>query len=387
VKHREPEAKILVVATHGGPKERQPDIDRQEIRDLFGKETVLEFFHVESKPDDRTGERRGVAELSDAIARVAAGLPEMGRSVPKHWQAVRERFSKSKEAYLPLDRVFAICKKHKIKEDDGRLLLRICRRVGDLIHYEHDPALRDIVVLKPDWLATAVSFVLDDKETREGHGLVSFERLGQLWGDPRRPEENRYPAKLHPIFLRLMERFDLSYRVAEAGRIEADGTSLIAQLVPDVRPVNLLENAWPAEASGGDGQQTQICQIVDDKGQSANAEGIFYQLIVRLHKYSLGRANFHDSVHWQRGLVLDGDYNGRALLEHAGNDIRITVRAAYPEMFLCVLTQEVKWLVESFWEGLRCNVMVPCTGPVRQGCAGDSLVQRRETDRQQEAGA
>jgi acetyl esterase/lipase len=32
VKHREPEAKILVVATHGGPKERQPDIDPPPAR-------------------------------------------------------------------------------------------------------------------------------------------------------------------------------------------------------------------------------------------------------------------------------------------------------------------------------------------------------------------
>gem|GEM_PF-6701296 len=27
VKHREPEARILVVSTHGGPQVRQPDID------------------------------------------------------------------------------------------------------------------------------------------------------------------------------------------------------------------------------------------------------------------------------------------------------------------------------------------------------------------------
>jgi GTPase SAR1 family protein len=44
IKHREPDAKILVVATHGGPQQRQPDIDRQEIWDLFGKETVVELF-------------------------------------------------------------------------------------------------------------------------------------------------------------------------------------------------------------------------------------------------------------------------------------------------------------------------------------------------------
>ena len=70
--------------------------------------------------------------------------------------------------------------------------------------------------------------------------------------------------------------------------------------------------------------------------------------------------------------MVDDDYNGRALMEHAGNDVRITVRAPYPEGFLSVLTHEVKWLVESFWAGLRCDVMVPCLVPLPDGetCAG-----------------
>ena len=119
-----------------------------------------------------------------------------------------------------------------------------------------------------------------------------------------------------------------------------------------MRPGN-LDAAWLAAPAAGDSQQTQICRIVDTQnGQSAAAEGLFYQLIVRLHKYSLGRLNYNDSVHWQRGLVLDHAYNGRALLEHKGNDVHITVRAPYPERFLTMLTEEAKYLVESFWEGL-----------------------------------
>ena len=231
-----------------------------------------------------------------------------------------------------------------MEEDDARLLLRICRRVGDLIHYEHDLALRDIVVLKPDWLATAMSFVLDDEHTRKvGHGLVSFARLGQLWNTADKPAENRYPAKLHLIFLRLMERFDLCYRVAEAGRTDEDATSLIAQLVPDVRPDPVA--GWAASPASGDEEQVQICRIVDAaKNESATAEGLFYQLIVRLHRYSLGRADYAASVHWQRGLVLEDDTGARAFLEHVGNDVRITVRSPYPERFLSALTYEVKWL-------------------------------------------
>jgi hypothetical protein len=379
VKHREPDAKILVVATHGGPKERQPDIDRQEIWDLFGKDTVIDFFHVDSEPpnldektNERTGECRGIKELKDAITHVAASLPEMGRTFPKHWKEAREALRNSAEAYLPLDRVFAIFKEHNVEEEDARLLLRICHRVGDLIHYEHDPVLRDIVVLKPDWLATAISFVLDDKETRDvGHGLINLDRLQLLWNDPERAKENRYSAELHPLFLRLMERFDLSYRIAEHGA--ANGKSLIAQLVPDVRPENVLLRVWPANASPGDAEQMQICRVVETaNNQSANAEGLFFQLIVRLHKYSLGRGDFGNSVQWQRGLVLE-DYTGaRAFLEHVGNDVRITVRSPYPPSFLGALTYETKWLVEDFWKGMRCEVTVPCLVPRPNGdpCKG-----------------
>jgi len=376
VKHRAPEAKILIVATHGGPGQRQPDIDRQEIWDVFGKDAVIDFFHVESKPDEKTKQCRGIDELTKAIARVAAGLPGMGRPVPTRWQKVRKALKDTNRAYLPLSEVSAICAKNKMKEEQAGLFLKISHILGHLIHYENDPALRDIVILKPDWLATAVSLVLDDKDTRDKHGLVEFSRLSHLWNDHDKKPEYRYPEELHPIFLRLMERFDLSYRVnRDHQRRGAGDASLIAQLVPDIRPEAPLNQVWPAHPETGDGQQVQICRIVDTKAQSAAAEGLFYQLIVRLHKYSLGRESFEKSVHWQRGLVLDDDYNGRALLEHTGNDIRITVRAPYPERFLAVLTNEVKWLVENFWEGLICQVMVPCIDPCGKKVPGTGLFE------------
>ncbi|MFW9258094.1 COR domain-containing protein, partial [Nostoc sp. CALU 546] len=357
IKNREPDAKVLVVATHGGPGQRQPDIDRQEILDQFGKDTVIDFFHVDSKPNQDTTDCAGLAELKDTIARVAASLPEMGRSVPAKWQRVRETLQTSDKAYLPYDNVIAICAEQGIDEEQAELFLRISHILGHFIHYHYDPTLRDIVILKPDWLAKAISFVLDDEMTRKRNGLVEFQHLSQLWSHPPFAGEEGYPSKLHPIFLRLMERFDLSYKVV-FDPSETSNTSLIAQLVPDTRPEPLPN--WGEQPEAGDRQQVQICRIVDSRGQFAVAEGLFYQLIVRLHKYSLGRANYEDSIHWQRGLMLDNDYNGRALLEYVGTDVKITVRAAYPERFLSYLTEEIKWLVENFWEGLRCNVMVPC---------------------------
>lgn len=256
----------------------------------------------------------------------------------------------------------------------------ISHRLGHLIHYGHDTTLRDIVILRPDWLATAISFVLDDRETRARNGLVDGDRLAYLWNDPARPAENRYEAHCFPIFRALMERYDLAYRIAEpAGPGPAAETILVAQLVPDVRPIQKLAAAWPASPASHDVQQTQICKVLDAKHQTATAEGLFYWLIVRLHKYSLGRADYAHSIHWQRGLVLEDTYGARALLEHLDNDIRITVRSPYPERFLSALTYEVQWLVESFWKNLRCSVTVPCLNPRDDDppCPGALAVQLR----------
>ena len=92
----------------------------------------------------------------------------------------------------------------------------------------------------------------------------------------------------------------------------------------------------------GDEQQVQICRIVEAKnGQSATAEGSSSSSSSPAQILA-GPREFKKSVHWQRGLVLDDDYGAGALLEHVGNDVRITVRVAYPEHFLAALTREVK---------------------------------------------
>ncbi|MEO7841588.1 MAG: leucine-rich repeat domain-containing protein [Anaerolineales bacterium] len=195
VKRREPGAKIIIVATHGGPQQRQPDIDRQELWDAFGKETVVDFFFVDSKPDSN-GNRKGIAELKLAIARVAATLPEVGRSVPKSFQDVRLALQAKGVPYLPLNDVLAICRAHNMDDEIARLFITISHRLGHLTHYENDPALRDIVILRPDWLASAMSYVLDDEETRNNQGLVKFTRLSFLWNDPARPANTRYPEPL-----------------------------------------------------------------------------------------------------------------------------------------------------------------------------------------------
>ena len=362
VKYREPTAKILIVATHSG--QRQPDIDRQGLWELFGRETVLDFQSVDSE------QGIGLEALRTQIGAMAAALPEMGRWVPKNWLAAREALREQTQPYLPWVEILSLCQAAGMDERGTELFVRVSHELGHLIHYHNDDILRNIVILKPDWLTKALSFVLDDAITRQRKGLVSFEHLRSLWQNPARPATEQYPSSLHPIFLRLMERFELSYRIADdlGGAIETS-TSLIAQLVPNIKPLSIP--IWEEYEAP---QQMQLCRIVEaGSDQSATAEGIFYRLIVRMHRFSLGRRHYQDSVHWQRGLVVDDGFNGLALLEHVGNDIRITVKAVYPNNLLSRLTGDVKWLVETSWQGLQCPIMVPCIAPCGLKMPGTGL--------------
>ena len=375
IKHRAgTDAKVLIVGTYGGPQQTQPDIDLQDLREKFGADMILGSFHVDNRPpnhdeatDTWSGERKGIAELKHKIANVAEALPNVGREVATSWSKVLKnvRRRSKKDPYISYKQFQALCKRQKVSKALAKAYAGMLNELGYVIHYGAHDDLKEIVILKPDWLAKAISFVLDDGETRARHGLVSHDHLSRLWSHPPYEDEEGYPQELHSLFRRLMERFDLSYQVVlDSASNKPTATSLIAQLVDD-QPLPLPD--WGESAQEGDEEKRQVCQIVEkDKNQSANAEGLFYRLIARLHKYSLGRDDYADSVHWQRGLMLDDRYNGRAVLKHVGNDVHITVRAAYPDFLLYELTKEVQWLVENpdeGWAGLRCDVMVPCIEP------------------------
>ena len=256
----------------------------------------------------------------------------------------------------------------------------ISRRLGHITYYPHDNVLKDTVILKPDWLAQAISLVLDDAETRQQGGLVSMSRLRQLWNDPMRDPELRYPEHLHPVFVkRLMERFDLSYKVTDAPNSDPDDpVSLIAQLVRQDQPTEQVGAAWDehCKQQGYAVTQKQVCRILEEQtGQQGKAEGLLFQLIVRFHKYSLGKDNYADSIHWKRGVVLDDSYNGRALLKEKDDGIHVTVHAAYPATFLAILIDDIKHLIDQYWKGLDYQVNVPCPNTLENGqaCTGLGL--------------
>ncbi|MGD2183457.1 COR domain-containing protein [Lusitaniella coriacea] len=378
VKHRaydetrpDDKPRILVIATHGGPKERLDHIDEQALRNEFGN-LIVEFHHVDSKSAS------GLEQLKQKIFETAVNIPQVGRTVPASWKRVLDAIRQRSEtdAWITYEQFQTLCTEQKVDLTLAKTYAAILHELGHLIHYSSDPILKDTVILTPEWLSKAISFVLEDKKVKEQNGLVRHSRLRKLWDDPARGKD-RYPKALHPVFIKLMERCDLSYQV-ELPDAGAPKTSLIAQLVPSKRPDD-LEQDWGV-LSAGDREQRQICRILDaETGRTVQVEGLIYRLIVRLHRYSLGRENYYNSKHWKNGLLLDDNFNGRAFIEEIDGDIYVTVRAAYPSLFLGHLCAEIEWLVKSFWKGLDPRLFIPCP---TEACKGvlerDEIMEFKE---------
>ncbi|WP_194201816.1 leucine-rich repeat domain-containing protein [Glycomyces albidus] len=338
--------KIHIVATHVDGQ--HPRIDQAGLMQRHGD--LIGGFHF---VDSRTG--FGIDDLRAALWESAAAIPQLNREVPAGWKDLRRSLVQSGESFLEYPDYLRRAETFGLDEDAAGALAAIATRLGYWIHYPEIPGLKEIVVLKGDWLSTAVSHIVDDAETAARHGLVEHRRLVHLWNNPDKPPNERYDPKFHPALLQLMEKYDLSYRIAEAeGR---PPSSLIAQLVDEVPPP--LEEVWD-----GFGphlrEDSQLCEFLDTRGVKGVPEGLVHQLIVRWHRHSLGRERFEDSVHWHSGFVIQPGPYARALVRLEGQRLRVTVKAAYPEQFLQEFIKDLEDYAGELWPGFRLKRLVPC---------------------------
>jgi internalin A len=326
--------RVITVATHSDDGRSSADFPRLET-EFPGM--LAGHFEI----DSRSG--AGLEELRAAIAAEAAKLPQMGSTMGAEWGAARREvveLAKS-TAHITFGEFTDICVRQGVPEDDVRALARLLHDLGQIVYYDDDKELREIVVLNPDWLTRAISWVLDDKTTRDAGGVLDHTRLARIWGD--RPGAAGYPREQYPFFLRLMEKFDVSYR------LDDEEKSLIAQLVPAARPDLPWESGSPLAV--GTRSLAIRCRL------SEPAPGLIAWLTVRLHRSSTGR-------HWRRGVFLrhwKNEQEAEALIELRGDfEVAIEVRAPAPDYFFSVLIESLEYLLTVRWPGLRYDLLVPC---------------------------
>jgi len=336
-----PDARILLVATHADG--RRAELDYPELQRQFG-DMVVGSVAV----DNESG--TGIEDLRGLVAEQVAGLPQMGEVISAKWISARDEVlaRRAKVTQIPYDDFMATCKSHDLDDPATTALAGLMHDLGQVIHYGDDDGLRDVVILQPEWLTKAISYVLDDRATAAAGGVLDHRRLREIWIDPAR--ETSYPADVHPYFLRLMEKFDISYRIPDEDR------SLVAQLVPYERP----SLPWDAGDPLRDGHR-ELSLVFRP---SEDAPGLVPWMTVRNHPFSTGR-------HWRRGMFLEHHgHDATALVVHRGRDLTLTVRAPSPDYFFAILRGSLEYLARRRWEGLTYELLVPCPGSEDRAGAG-----------------
>ena len=248
-----------------------------------------------------------------------------------------------------------MCQRHQVGGAETGTLATLMHDLGQIIYYGADEGLQDFVVLNPEWLTKAISYVLRDDLTRHSGGVLDHARLREIWQD--RQDGPGYPARYHRYFLRLMEKFDISYRLDDEQR------SLVAQLVPYQRPDLPWDSRTPLP--GRLRRLALVCQL------SEPAPGLMAWLTVRHHRAATGR-------HWRTGVFLRHPilaYDSEALLElPAPAQLAVEVRAPSPDLYFHVLSDSIETLIKSRWPGLTYQLLIPCPTVTADGTQCPHLV-------------
>jgi hypothetical protein len=345
------DAKVMIVATHCD--EHHPDLDYLTLQRQY-KGMLCGQYAV----DNASG--TGVADLRAAIAQHAATARQETSGFPRSWLAARDAVlgRAYQEPQIPFHEFAAVCTRHGLTEADTEALAKQMHGLGQIVYHDEE-GLRDIVILDPEWLSKTIAKVVEDPATRVAGGVLDHARLGEIWR--AKPGEPVYHRRLYPYFLRLMEKFDLSYR------LEDDRHSLIAQLVPPLRP----DLPWDAQTPLAPGSRQLRLTI----RLAEPVDGVMAALTVRLHYATAG-------LYWRHGVFLRHPnlrYASEAVVElRDGNRLLLEVRAPAPELFFHMLLGGIDAYLIRRWPGLRAEQYVPCpTGAATDSaCPGEFPFER-----------
>jgi len=319
-----PDAPVLLVATH--TDERAPDIDypmyAESYRQLIGSCGV----------SNMSGD--GIDALKMVICNAAARLPQMGEAWPKNHVAARQEIVElaKQRHHICRDEFVQICGRHRITGDAVNHFASTLHDLGHILYFHHDTGLDDIVILQPEWITKAISKVLTDEVTRDQQkGVLDHKELARIWSE--------YDRSLHPAFMRLMEKFDLSYRLAD------QDASVVAQLLPYESPAY----EWPDVQNLSSAER----ELAMDFELNFVPAGIMTWFIVRTHRFSVNQ-------HWRNGVYLEHDgHRARARFVTGQPVFRLEVRGPVSAYFFGLLKDSVDRILERF-PGLEVKRNIPC---------------------------
>jgi hypothetical protein len=336
---RAPGATILLVATHGD--ESSPATLPHDLPSRYPGIAAI------GTVDSRTG--LGISELRDAIARQAAALPLMGVRWPAAWDAAARALGELPELTITVRRASRCLAEAGVPDPAAQqAIVRMLHDLGEVAYFAGIPDLAEKIILQPEWLDARITQVIDSQQVADAGGVLARAERSRLWADLADAEDD---PGLPDRLIRMMEAFDLAYRVGNAD--DSADVALIVDRLPDAPPPAARRLWGKASARPG------VRELAVTYKLASRQAGIPTWFIAREQRYTTG-------LHWRHGALLhdrDPATPTWALLADDGREqpaVTLRVAGAYPVRFLSVLSEAFNAIIGARYPGLVEERLVPC---------------------------
>ena len=318
----------------------------QDLLKLYEDDFDYQFLEVDFSENDKRWEC-----LKEEITKRLSDLPIVKNALPKQWKPIREALrDESKErSYITMDRLHEICSKYDVTiEAEQWQMTDYLHQLGSLLHFQNDPDLMDLVILRPEWAVEGVYTTLKSELIKEVQkGKFTAEDIFHIL------RGKGYSSTDAQKILKLMSKnnFDICYESENKGHFVA------AQLLPDNAPEypwypkNMLQFRYQYPIMPKGLMSRLIVRLSDDIEQNpATGQQVVWKKGVVLHvSTSEGECRIRlreDDAESKSGLrqitiEVAGDYDARKYaLRHVRN---------------CVEDLHKRW-----FRNIKADEMVPC---------------------------
>lgn len=218
--------------------------------------------------------KTGIEKLKENIAEEIQRLPHIGDTLPPSWNRIRKALEALDVDYITYYEFKSICNYQENKQVN--FISSYLNDLGDIIHFPSDFRLRDIVIIKPEWLTHAIYELIHSLDIQRKFGRFKIEKLEELL------DENLYPRDKHVDIIAFMEKFEICFKI-----IGSANDFIIPALLPaQPKSPKFLDEFKDIESSK-----------IEIK-YSFLPSGIIERLICRMNSY------IHKDNFWKFGVIF-----------------------------------------------------------------------------------
>ncbi|WP_293334119.1 COR domain-containing protein [Microcoleus sp. CAWBG58] len=317
-----------VLLVHNEKQDRRCEINVSQLRG--------DFANLKESLNTNLADNRGLDELQRYLQKNITNLDHIGIPIPKSWANVRhflENYAQRKTR-IHGHEFYDICAKQGFDKSDKLAMLGVSKYLHDLgiiLHFQKDPILKHLVILRPEWATNAVYKVTDNEQVIANYGHFTDANLSEIWRDEEYDD-------LHDELLQLMKSFKICYEIGKSGNY----------IAPQRLPLEPPDYDWD-----------DTDNLIVRYEYEFMPKGIITRLIVEMHGL-ICRINITDIV-WRDGVILTDNYATAEVIEnYHQREIRIRVFGTQKKSLLDRIRHELWKIHATYDKRLKYQEFIPC---------------------------